>query len=39
MQSDLVKVHTVVLNNYPQDDMAIARDEIFGPVMSVMKFK
>jgi aldehyde dehydrogenase (NAD+) len=22
-----------------QDDMAIARDEIFGPVMSVLKFK
>lgn len=29
----------LTLMDQPQDDMKIAQEEIFGPVMSLMKFK
>lgn len=28
-----------ICDNHQQDDMKIAKDEIFGPVQSILKFK
>jgi coniferyl-aldehyde dehydrogenase len=35
----LYRLNSIIIVQFFQEDMKIAQDEIFGPVMSLMKFK